>query len=416
MLWVEMDWNALALSLAWLLLAINLVWGIELMRGNRTLRALKNLPVLSGPADRESVSENLPRVVIVAAARNEAATIEAGLTSLLGQQYPYFQVVVVNDRSEDGTGEILDKIAREWPHANLSVCHLETLPQGWLGKNHALWQGTRMATELSELTASDFLLFTDADIVMAPTALQRVVRYTLTARRDHITILPEMTVNGLVLNTFMGAFFQFLSMYCHPWRASDPKSQYATGLGAFNLVRVGAYEAAGTYQAIKMRVDDDMRLGMLLKSAGFVQEVLLGNNMVQVAWYASLGEMINGLKKNAFSGMDFNPGMVVAGLAFYLLVYVWPFLALFVMTGVPQLLYGILVLWNICYSWDNARIHGIKPLPALLCGLTFPLSALLMSYILLLSMVTTLRDGGVLWRGTLYPIHELKGRSDPPGG
>src|SRR5947199_2314204 len=231
---------------------------IQVYRGVRSIRSLRDLPPLAGP---------LPRVSIIIPARNEERNLEEALRSILALDYDNLEIDVVDDRSTDRTGEILDRLAAVEPR--LRVVHVRELPPGWLGKNHALWLGAEKAT-------GDFLLFTDADVVFEPSALRRAVGAMVSDGLDHLTASPEIARPSVLFELFIGAFSLFFALFTKPWKVRDPRSPHHVGIGAFNLVRAAAYRAAGGHRAIAMRPDDDLKLGKLLKTRGFRSELVFG--------------------------------------------------------------------------------------------------------------------------------------------
>ena len=209
------------------------------------------------PAD---ASGRAPRVSVIVPARNEAEHIEAALLSLLELDYPDYEVIAVDDRSEDATGTILDRLQAEWSergealHHRLKVLHIQELTSGWLGKTHAMWQAGKQAT-------GDWLLFTDADVVFRADTLRRAVAYAEQERADHVVLFPTMVMESVGERMTM-AFFQSQFVFARrPWKVADPKSRDAIGVGAFNLIRREAYDRLGTYERLRMAVLDDMRLG-----------------------------------------------------------------------------------------------------------------------------------------------------------
>ncbi|HEY4593641.1 MAG TPA: glycosyltransferase [Thermoanaerobaculia bacterium] len=374
----------LLLALATLL--AHVATAVRVCRGVRSIRALRDLPPLAGP---------LPRVSIVIPARNEERNLEEALRSILALDYDNLEIDVVDDRSTDRTGEILDRMALADPR--LRIVHVRDLPPGWLGKNHALWLGAGKAT-------GEFLLFTDADVVMDPSTLRRAVGAMVADRLDHLTAAPEIARPSVLFEMFIGAFSLFFTLYTRPWKVKDPESPSHVGVGAFNLVRAAAYRAAGGHPAIAMRPDDDLKLGKLLKKKGFHQEFVFGLGALRVEWYASVRELIQGLMKNAFAGVDYRVWVVVVATVTQLLTLVWPFLALVLTAGAARWLNlgSVLVLVTLC--WINAPLAGVRRWH----GLGFPLATLLFLYILWRAMLLTLWRGGIDWRGTHYPLASLK--------
>lgn len=359
----------------------------DLLRGNRLLRSLRDVPPWTGaPA---------PVISVVIPARNEERHVEEALRSVLGQDWEPLEIVVVEDRSTDRTGEILDRMAVAEPR--LRIVHVTELPPGWLGKNHAMQLGAEQAV-------GELLLFTDADVVLDPTTLRRAVAYLQENRLDHLTVAPEIRVPGVVLKTFVAVFSIFFAMYVKPWKARDPRSPKHVGIGAFNLVRTAAWRAAGTHRAIAMRPDDDLKLGKLLKKNGFRQDLAFGGGLISVEWYHSVRELVDGLMKNAFAGVDYRIWVVVLSTVLQLAFFVWPFAGVFLTDGPTRLLNLVAVALLLILCWVNARLTHLP----VWTGLGFPFATVFFLYIVWRAMILTLVQGGIRWRGTLYPLKELK--------
>lgn len=368
-------------------LIVTILAAVDLFVGNRSVRALREVSAV--PAG------DIPRVSIVVAARNEQRNIHEALQSLLDLDYPDYELIVVNDRSEDATGRILEDMVVL--HPRLKIIHIDVLPPGWLGKNHALWVGSQRAT-------GQLLLFTDADIVMEPTVVTRAVHFLGQNKLDHLAATPSMRMPTVFLEMFGAAFIIFFSLFSRPWKARDPGSRCHIGIGAFNLVRASVYRQVGGHKTIRLRPDDDIKLGKIIKLGGFRQDVVYAPEFLVVEWYASLGDVIKGLEKNAFSGADYNIPLVLAGSLMHLFCSIWPFLALFMVQGVPQYLYLATVVLLLLLFADTANFHRFRPWYAV----GYPLMSALFVYILVRTMLLNLIQGGIFWRGTFYPLKELK--------
>ncbi|HBG05969.1 MAG: hypothetical protein A2075_16380 [Geobacteraceae bacterium GWC2_58_44] len=360
---------------------------LDLVMGNRSVSALRDMSPDPAP--------DHPRVSIIVAARNEQRNIREALHSLLELRYHDYELIVVNDRSEDATGPILEEMAEK--HHRLKVIHIDLLPAGWLGKNHAQWVGSKRAT-------GEMLLFTDADIVMEPTVVSRAVAFMKQNRLDHLAATPSVHMPTVFLAMFGATFIIFFGLFSRPWKARDPKSRCHIGIGAFNLVRAAAYRQVGGHETIRLRPDDDIKLGKIIKKAGLRQDVAYAPEFLVVEWYASVGEAIRGLEKNAFSGADYNIALVLTGVLVQLLCSIWPFLAIFVTRGAVQGIYLATVALIMLVVADSARFHRSRPWYAV----GYPLTSALFVYILLRTMLLNLIQGGIYWRGTFYPLKELK--------
>jgi glycosyltransferase involved in cell wall biosynthesis len=382
--------NHTPLDLGLLLIAILTTLGlgaafVDFATGHRRMRSLKNM----------TPAENCPPLSVIAAARNEARRIEVALTSLLHLDYPALEIIIVDDRSTDETGAILERMARQYPR--LRIKHILELPAGWLGKNHALYLGAAEAS-------GSLLLFTDADVVFEPTTLRRAAAMMEQDALDHLAAIPDVKVPGVALNAFVAAFGVFFSLYARPWKARDARSRFHIGIGAFNLIRTDVYRAIGTHRAIAMRPDDDMKLGKLVKKHGFRQEAVYGRDLITVEWYASLGEAVDGLMKNAFAGVNYSLLAVAGSTAALFLMDVWPFLALAVTHGATRALNGVSVALIVLVFWTSAHWGGAR----LRYAPAFPAAALLFAYIMWRSALLAVIRGSVTWRGTAYPLAEMR--------
>ncbi len=339
-----------------------------------------------------------PRVSIVVPARNEEQDIESSLQALLALDYNNYEVIAVNDRSTDRTGEIMESVAGDAAvHSRLQVIHHRELPAGWLGKTHAMWTATNEAT-------GDWLLFTDADVRFKPDSVRRALAYAEAERADHVVLFPQMIMKRPG-EYMMIAFFQTMFVFGHrPWKVADPKTRDHMGVGAFNLIRRSVYEAVGTYEALRMEVLDDMKLGKVVKNAGFAQRNVFGADLISIRWAHGARGVVENLTKNFFAVLSFQWWRVVIsafGLAFLNLM---PFLGVWLAHGWERVPYAIaLVSMFLIYlgmSW-RSRV------PAYYFAL-HPVSTALFVYTLLRSMFHTLRNDGIVWRGTKYPLEELR--------
>src|SRR6266851_353287 len=271
----------------------------------------------------------LPRLSVVVPARDEGSTIARAVGSLLAQDYPDLEIIVVDDRSSDATGDVLRELAAK--DTRLLVLRVDELPAGWLGKNHALWRGADRAS-------GEWLLFTDADVVFAHSALRQAVAYAAAEGLDHLTLAPRLVARGLALRAFVAFFaYAFIALW-GAYLANDPRTTRGVGIGAFNLVRRSAYERIGTMRALSLRPDDDIRLGRRLRGFGFRQHVLNGNDLITVEWYPSLRAAMTGLEKSMYSSMEYR-AIDAAGVLIYLVAtMVWPFVGVILLAGVDRFL------------------------------------------------------------------------------
>lgn len=335
-----------------------------------------------------------PKVSIVVSALNEAGTIEPALRSLMALDYPRLEIIAVNDRSGDDTGAIMDRLARD--HADLRVIHIPGLPAGWLGKNHALHIGAQAAT-------GEYLLFTDADVVFAPSALRQAVHYCEQERLDHLVVLPEFVSRQHLLASIMLSAFSGLVMRQPLWKVRTAPRLYV-GAGAFNMVRAQAYRQAGGHEALKLEVVDDIMLGRRLKEHGFRQDVLLGVRSVMLEWYPSPRALMHGLEKNSFAMTDYKLGGIVAITAVVILTRCWPIAGLFLTSGPAWWLNAGAIAAGVLLHAGLLRISRWSRH----CLWWWPVSGLVLLFIVWRAVLLTLRRGGIDWRGTHYSLDELR--------
>ena len=339
-----------------------------------------------------------PRVSIIVPARGEAEHIAQSLTQLLNLDYDSYEVIAVNDRSTDRTGEIMDAVAGQpGAHGRLRILHVEALPAGWLGKTHAMWSAAKQAS-------GDWLLFTDADVLFKPDSLRRVLAYAMAEPADHVVLFPEIIMKGPG-ERMMIAFFQTLFVFGHrPWKVADPKTKDHMGVGAFNLVRRSVYDAVGTYEALRFELVDDMKLGKVVKNAGYAQRVVFGEDLISIRWAKGAMGVVDNLTKNFFAIMFFQWPRLLGSCLVAVFLNLVPFLAIWLTHGWARLPYAAALLFMFMIYVGMWLKSPIRPYYFFL----HPVSTTLFIYTMLRSMALTLGRGGVVWRGTFYPLEELR--------
>ena len=384
-------------TLAWL------VAGAWCWRTSDTVRYIPTLPDLT-ELEWDSSPRDGATLTVVVPARDEAAKIAATLDALLLADYTALKILLVDDRSTDATGTIMDAYVRQQAigkQPTLEVIHMKTLPAGWLGKTHAM----SVATQQSH---SEYVLFTDADVLFSPSVLRRAVAYAEQSRADHLVVLPTMQVmtrgEGIVLG-----FFQVLGIWASRlWRVSDvASSRDFVGVGAFNLVRRAAFESIGGWAPQRMAVLEDVTLGRRMKLAGMRQRVAYAPGLVLVHWASGAIGLVRVMTKNLFSSCNFRPLLMLGACGWIMVFCLAPLAAL---AWWPTLLPGLLVL---CCIGAIYRVMGaVSRIDARYAWL-YPLGAAAFVWAMLRSMMVVLWRGGVVWRGTFYALHELRRYNNP---
>ncbi|MCU1248607.1 MAG: glycosyl transferase family 2 [Edaphobacter sp.] len=334
-------------------------------------------------------------ITIIVPARNEAADIAATLHSLLAQDYPNLQIIAVDDRSTDQTGDLIDTIATEHPD-QLRALHVTELPAGWLGKTHAMALAARQAS-------TDYLLFTDADVLFRSDAIRRALAHAVATSADHLVTIPTTLIHRWDEAAILGFFQTFALWGARPWRVADAKSKRdALGIGAFNLLSRSAYLHIGGFESLRMEILEDLALARRIKHAGLVQRVAFGRGLVSLHWASGVAGLVGVMTKNLFSAFRFSIGLALLGCLWLFVFCVAPAAGLFFTpTRIPATLTIAAVVW--AYGLMS-RHSGISTGYALF----FPFGALVFIFTLLRSMLMTLKRGGVMWRGTFYPLAELR--------
>jgi glycosyltransferase involved in cell wall biosynthesis len=366
-----------------------LVWIVFLIDGLIGLRKIDALE----DADK---LENGPLLSVIVAARNEENQIRTSILSQLAQTYRNVEWILVNDRSTDSTGLVMEELKKD--DQRISVLHIEGLPKGWLGKNNALYQGFLKAS-------GKWLLFTDADVKFEKEAFAKALHYFEKHKLDHLTVAPNLSAKTFWLKSFVAFFLFGFSYFKRPWAANNPKSKVGTGIGAFNLVSKEAYSSFGTHEMVKMRPDDDLQLGMRMKQAGYAQRIVTALTLVEVEWYGSLQEAFIGLEKNTFAGLHYRVSMVFFAISGVFITNVLPFITLFSSDKIIVLLsLGIILLSGIHYVMVIKKMTIFSPV----MFLVLPVTALLFIYSIIRASYLTYKRGGIMWRGTLYKLRELR--------
>ena len=374
----------IALSLAAFLWTVEV---LALAQGIPSIPALANTPPLA--------DADCPTVSILFAARDEAEELPGALATFLTVDYPRYDVVAVDDRSVDETRTILDAAARK--DSRLKSVHLSSLPQGWLGKPHALQRAY-------EQSSGEWLVFTDADVHFAPDLLRRAIGLAREKGWDHLTLLAEAKMDSPGEKVMMAFFALAFLIGSRPWEAQQANSRGYSGVGAFQLIRRSAYQKMGTHRRLAMEVVDDMKVGKLVKAARLRSGVARGGRAVSVYWHRGVGNIVRGTTKNFFATTGFSAWRAAAQICGVLYLCVFPAVALPFAHGVLRVLAGIAVVAPVLIESGVAWESRISPLYAL----TYPIGAAIFAWMLARSTVVTLWQGGIVWRGTFYSLKELR--------
>ncbi len=359
-----------------------------------------------------------PRVSIVLPVRNEEENIERCLKSLLAQNVSNLEVIVIDDRSEDSTPEILKQIEEEHLRTtsrpavskpSLKIIQGIACPPDWMGKNHALEQGYQEAS-------GDFLLFIDADTHAHPKLVEKTVGFALQSGTGLLTLVHSCEFQCFwdsVVNTVIA----YLALYQNVELFNDPGDPKANAHGPFMLFRRDVYEAIGGHRAIKGEVVEDLVIAQRVKAAGFRLTWAMAPELFTSRPYSSLSDLRKGWGKVLFRGMELNPKQIKSNLflPFLLLLYMllpWGVLALAIIPGVldwagpARLAVMALALTQICSTVAGIRFVQIQFRLEPVYPWSYALGAVMLSIMQWEACYRVLTGRKVLWKGRQYGEEE----------
>ncbi len=361
------------------------VFSVMTLRTLRALRWCQRLPA-------ELPAQRPPLVSVIFAARDEQDRVEATLRHILAQEHVDLEVIPVDDRSRDNTGQILKTISAEDPRVRAK--RVDTLPPDWLGKCHACHVGASSAR-------GEWLLFTDADCWLKPDTLARALAVADRRNVEHVTLTPGVTPTTRFAAAWHVAFLMSAADWIERVNRDAPKGYL--GVGAFNLVRTDTYRKCGGHEALRMTIVDDVKLGRLVRRIGGRTRAFIGGDDVECHWGVTVRQMIKIMEKNYFAALDYRTfaGWVVGvGLtALWGAALIGPFTGTFLgFAAGAALLSGIVPALVI-----TKRLRW-----SILGALLTPFVWVALFYAVLKSMLVTFRQGGVRWRDTFYPLEKLR--------
>lgn len=360
---------------------------VEFHVGFKKIKKLNHQPIIESKA--------FPSVSIILSLLNEENNIESVITSLVNLNYPNLEIIAVNDRSTDKTPEILERLQKKY--SCLRVIHIDKLPEGWFGKNHALHIAAQQAN-------GNWLLFTDADVTMKSGTLSKAMSYILENKLDHLTLHEHHFNQDFWLKILLLGSYVSYCLVFRPWRIRYSWSKKFLGRGAFNLINKQVYQQCGGHRAIAMECLDDLKLGKLIKSKGFHQDIVDGQDYVEFKWYSSFKDMVRGLEKNSFAFFNYKAISSFGNVVFAAIFFIWPFFAAIELAGWLRWLNIINIGLTLYISAYVAKEFRLPERYALF----YPLGIAMLLYTVLNSVFSAYKHNGVIWRGTHYPLKKLR--------
>ncbi len=351
-----------------------------------------------GSALPSSSTEASGFVSILIPARNEARSIVRCIESLMQQDYPHFEIVVLDDNSEDDTATLVEPLCHD---STVRLLHGQPLPAGWHGKAYA-------CTQLARAARGDWLLFVDADTVHAPDCLSVAMRAAQTQRADLLTMIPYVqigTIGEAVLMPIM--VWTFSALMPLPLVTHTRWSFLAGALGPFLLFRREIYERIGGHAAAREEIVEDMLLSRLVKRHGGRVTCIDGTRLMRVRFYHTTAETWHGMAKSTFTAIQYSLFALILGLPIVLALFVAPYG--FLLGSLATRQFGVALFWlplaQICCIWAAqlwiATRFRLSRSMAFLHGITM----LAISACILFATYQAVAGQGVTWKGRTYQFH-----------
>jgi glycosyltransferase involved in cell wall biosynthesis len=373
----------------------------------RTVRFKRNLLALSQLPEKYKLTEFeksvadtgslWPKISIVIPACNEGETIHSAMLSLLMVDYPSLEIVVVNDRSNDKTRQIIDQLSLV--DDRIRPVHVNYLPPGWLGKVNALERGMSMTT-------AEWVLFTDADVHFAVDSLKNAMAFCLKDQSDFCTLIPDVKTKSPLLHVVICQLFHQATWFFNPSKVNDPGYPACYGQGAFMLMRKSTYLKSERLEWLKMEVIDDTGLALLMRRAGARMAALAGKGQIELEWYPSFKGFVRGIEKNAFAFSQYSVKLMLLSFVSLILIFFGFTVAPILAGGAILPIVTTIVLATYLLAM-NRQLNKILTIHVWTV-LAFPFTFIFVPLLFLRASLFTLARGGVNWRGTFYDIQSLK--------
>jgi len=344
-----------------------------------------------------------PLISVCVPARNEERNIRTCVEGILNQDYPNFEVIVLDDRSTDLTPEILRQLVAQ--NGKLQIISGSDLPEGWAGKPHALYQASAHAR-------GKWLCFIDADTFLTPETFSSCYTKAIETEADMFTIMTFQILGSFWEKTVMPLVMTALSVGFSPRRVNDPRTKDAIANGQFIMIKHSVYDAIGGHESVKNSIVEDKDISILVKSNGYRLVVADGMKVAKTRMYTSLTEMWEGWTKNIYLGLRDQTGLLWLGVfGAFLAVMASLFLPIWPLIGLNWFLKGgewmaITVIVESMLLWGYliyARAEVAKYMNiSRWYALTTPIGAGVFGAMMFTSAWRVLSRKGVTWKGRTY--------------
>ena len=343
-----------------------------------------------------------PRVSVILPARNEENFIQKCLDSLTAQDYPNYEIITIDDSSDDSTGSIIAQYAKK----NSKVIHVSAgpKPEGWMGKNWACMEGYKKVT-------GELLLFTDADTKFEKNVISLAVSHLESFSLDALTAIPKMVCLDFWTRITLPVLSTFLHTRFSAMRVNDPTKNTGYFFGSFFIIRKKTYDTVGTHEGVKHEIIEDGALGKKVKESGHKMKMVRADHLIDAVWARDWSTLWNGLKRLMIP-LFLQNGKIAVGIFFavlfllfmpyVMLAYSIPFVNSSFSSNIifASSISSSVLLYSACLI--DSRALGIKTKHAI-CS---PLGSLIVVSGFLTGLLHAKTNAGVSWRGRKYSMKD----------
>ncbi len=351
----------------------------------------------------EEKEHNLPRVSIILPARNEEEHIGNCLNSLIDQDYKNYEIVVIDDSSEDNTEKIISEYVKKDSH----IIHVSAKPKpdGWMGKNWACMEGYKKAT-------GELLLFTDADTKHSKNVISLSVSHLLSFNLDALSVIPKMLSFDFWTRITLPMISTFLHTRFSALKVNDPTKKTGYFFGSFFIIKKKAYQEVGMHEGVKQEIIEDGALGKKVKEMGYKMKMVRGEHLISAIWARDKSTLWNALKRLMIP-LYLQSGNIAIGVFFavlFLLFMPFPILTYSTFSASESTSFSILFttsLLAVILIYTGAIIEVKK---TLFLGVTHAVFAPIGSLVVVLGFLSGLlqakSNSSVSWRGRSYSMKD----------